>query len=155
MTALSIFVCLRWRIYIQSTTWFIGRVMSRPNTSWTGLLPLVVCYIGCTTKAAAARIPIHVSASYTYVSCRLYVRKIFPSTWCILSTVSFACGFPWDAVLVIIPSSFSINIFLNSWPRNSPPQSYVISTGHGYQTSHIVSTKFAIVVDFLLWYFVT
>ena len=29
-----------------------------------------------------------------------------------------------------------------------------VSTGHVYQTSHLVSTKFAIVVDFLLLYFV-
>ena len=33
-----------------------------------------------------------------------------------------------------------------SWPSNSPPRSYVISTVHVYRISHIVSTKFVIII---------
>ena len=144
-------VCLAWGIYLQSATWFIGSIMSRPKTSWTGLFSLVLWYVYCTAKAAAANIPIHGSASSTYISCRLYVR----CNWCILSMTAFDCGLPEEAGLVLIPYSFYIKLFLNSWPRNSHPQSYMIYTGHVYQTSHIVSTMFAIVIDFLSLYCAT
>ena len=69
--------------------------------------------------------------------------------------ISSACGFQVEEGLVLIPYSFSIKIFSNLRPRISPPWSYVISTGHRYQTSHIVSTKFAIVIAFLLLYCIT
>ena len=142
-------------MYIQSAMWFIGRIMSRPKTSWPEILPLDVWYVERTAKASAARIPDHGWGSSTYVFCRLYVRTRFPSTWCIISAIAFACRVPGDTGLVLIPYSFSIKLFFNSWPRNYPTRSYVISTGHGYRTSHVVSTKFAIVITFMLWYCVT
>ena len=54
--------------------------MSQPKTIWPELLTLVVQYLERTAKAAVARIPIHGSAPYTYVYCRLYVRTRSPST---------------------------------------------------------------------------
>ena len=77
--------------------------MYRTKTSCTGMFCLVLWYIDRTTKAAAARIPIHGSASSTYISCRLYVRARLPSTLCILSMIAFACGFPEESGLVLIP----------------------------------------------------
>ena len=155
MKLLYICVCLRWHVYLQSTTWIIVRIMFRPKTSWTRLLHLILWYVEHNAKAAASRIPIHVSASSTYVHCRCYVCAKFPSTWCILSTIASAYGFPGGAGLVLIPYSFSIKLLLNLWQRNYPPWSYVISTRHGYRTSHVVSTKFAIDIAFLLRYCVT
>ena len=38
------------------------------------------------------------------------------------------------------------------WLSNSLPWPYAISTGHGYCTSHVVSTKFAFVIAFLSLY---
>ena len=155
MTSLSICLCLRCRIYLQSATWFMGKIIYQPKTSCPRIFPLVVWYVERTAKAAAARIPIHGSSSSTYVSCRCYVRTILPSTLCILSTIAFAYGFPGDAGLVLIPYLFSIKLFVNSLPRNYPLRSYTTSTGHGYQTSHVVSTKFTIVIAFLSLYCVT
>ena len=141
MTSLSICVGLRCRIYLLSATWVMGRIVYQPKTSCPRLFPLVVWYVERTVKAAAARIPIHGSAPSAYFSCRWYVRTIFPINWCILSTVVFACGLPGDAGLVLLPYLFSIKIFFNLWPRNYPLWSYVISTSHGYQTSHVVSAN--------------
>ena len=95
---------------------------------------------------------IHGSELSMYASCRLYVRTIFPNTWCILYMVVFACEFPGEAGLALIPFSCSIKLLLNSWQRNSPPWSYVISAGHVYWTSHVVTTRFSIVIDFLSLY---
>ena len=77
--------------------------MSWPKNSLLGLLPLVVWYVERTAKAAAARISIRWSASYTYASCRLYVRTRFPITLRILSMIAFTYGFPGEAGLVLIP----------------------------------------------------
>ena len=66
--------------------------------------------------------------------------------------VAFACGLTEEACFVLIPYSCSTNLFLNSLPRIYPPHSYVISTGHGYHTRHVVSTKFAIFIAFLFLY---
>ena len=66
--------------------------------------------------------------------------------------VAFAFGFPEEAVFVFIPYSCSIKLTLKPLPGNYPYLSYVISTGHGYQTRHLVSTKLIIVIDFLLLY---
>ena len=134
--------------------WFIGRIIYQPSTSWPILLPIVRWYVERTEKAAAASNPIHGSASSTYGSFMLYFHARFPSDLCILSVVVFACGFPEESGLFLIPYSFSINLFLNLWPRNYPPRSYVISTGHGYRTSHVVSTKFTIAIAFLSLYYV-
>ena len=155
MKYLSICACLRWQIYLQSVTWYLGSIMSRPKIIWPGIWPLVVWYMERTAKGAVVRILIHGSDSSTYVSCRLYVRTRFLNTWCSLSMISFACWFTGKEGLFLIPYSFSIKIFLNLWLRNSPPLSYVFSTGLGYQTSHVVSTKLEIVVAFLLRYCVT
>ena len=46
---------------------------------WPGIFCLVRWYLIFTAKSAAARMPIHGSASSKYVSCRLYVCTIFPS----------------------------------------------------------------------------
>ena len=117
--------------------------MSWTNISQPGILPLVLWYVNRAYKDDAARIPIHGSVSFKYVSCRFYVRTRFPSTLFILSMIAFSCGFLGEYCLVLIKYSFSINIFKNLWPRNSPPWLYVISTGHVYRTSHVVYTKFA------------
>ena len=153
--SLLICVCLRWRMYLESAMWLMGSIMYQPNIIWPGILSFVLWYVDRTKKADASRIPIHGSASYIYVSCRLYVRTRFSSTWFIFSMIAFACGFRGEAVLVLILYSFSIRLFLNSLPRNSPPWSYVISTCYGYRTSHIVSNKFAIVIALLSMYCVT
>ena len=141
-------------MYLQYTMWFIWRIESWLKTSWPGLLPLFLWHVEHTETDAATRIPIHWSASYTYVSYRFYFLTRFPSTWCIISMISLSCGFPGESGLVLIIYSYYIKIFLNSWPRNYPPRSYVIYTGHRYRTSHIVSTKFAIVISFLSLYWV-
>ena len=141
-------------MYPQVTMWFIWRVISRPKTIWYGLFPLVRWYVYRTTKAAADRIPIHVSVLYTYVSCKLYVLTRLPNTLCILSMVLFACELLEEADLVKVQYSCSIKLFLNLWPRNYPSWLYGISTGHEYRTSHIVSTKCAIVITLLSQYYV-
>ena len=155
MNYLSNCACLCWCIYLQSSTWFIGSIVSRPKISWPGLLSLVVWYVDRIAKADSDRITINGTASSMYVYCKLYVRTRFPITWCIIYMILFACGFHGEAGLVLIPYLSSIKIFLNSWLRNYPPRSYVISTGHGFRTSPVVSTKFTIVIAFLSWYFVT
>ena len=151
ITSFSICSCLLWRFYLQFAMLFIGRIMYQTNTNWTRLFPLVRWYVDHTAKAASARIPIRVSASSTYISCSLYVSTRFPDTWCILYMVVFDYVFPEEYGLVLIPYSFSIQIFLNLWPRNSPPCSYMISIGREYQTSHIVFTKFANQYFFLVY----
>ena len=148
----SICVCSCWFIFLQFAIWLIGRIMYLPKTNCPGLFCLVHWYVLCTTKSAAASIPIHGSESSTYVSCRLYVRKIFPSTWYIISMVAPSCGFPGESGFVLISYSCSIKLLLNFSSRNYPPRSYVISTGHGYRTSLVVSTNFMITITFLLLY---
>ena len=66
--------------------------------------------------------------------------------------VAFDYGFPEEEGFFLIPYYCSIKLLLNSSPRNSPPRSYVISISHGFWTSHVVSTNFSIVIDFLLLY---
>ena len=128
--------------------------MSSPKTNWTEMLTLVRWYILCTTREAAARMPVHGSASSTYIYCRLYVSYVHDSLVLDVFVVAFSYGFPMESGLLLIPYTFSIKIILNLRPRNYLPWSYVISTGHGYWTSHVVSTKFAIFIALLLLYFV-
>ena len=135
--------------YISPTQYVIYReyhVYTKNYMAWN--LPLVMCYVNHTTKVAAARITIHGSASSTYISCRLYMRTRFPSSWCIISMIVLDCGLPRETGLVLIKYSFPIKLFLNLWPRNYTPRSYMISTGHGYRTSHVVSTKFSFAISF-------
>ena len=153
--SLFIFVCLTWRVYIQSAMWLVGGIMSLPKNNWPGIFYLFRLYVYITSKSAAAGIPINGSESSTYVSCIFYVRTRFPNNLCILSMAVFSCGFPGGSGLVLIMYSFSVKLFINLWPRNYPPRSYVIYTGHGYRTRHVVSTKFAIVIAFLSLYFIT
>ena len=54
--------------------------MSLPETNWPGIFSFNRLYVDRTENSAAAKIPINGSASSTYVSCRLYVRKSFPYT---------------------------------------------------------------------------
>ena len=84
--------------------------MSLPKNNWPGIFCLVQWYILCTAKAAADMMPIHGSASSTYVSCRLYVRTILPSTCCIIYMVALACGFPGESGFVLIPHSCSVKL---------------------------------------------
>ena len=126
--------------------------MSWTKTSCTGILPLVLCYVDHTKNSAASMIPIHGSASSTYVYFRLYVCTRLTINLCIISMMAFTYGLTGRYGLVLIPYSFSIRIFLNSRPRNYPHRSYVISTGHVYLTSYIVSTKLTIVINFLSLY---
>ena len=141
-------------MYLQFSIRLIGIIMYCPKTNWPILFCLVWWYVICTTKSAAARVTIHGSASSTYVSCGFQEHTIFPITWCIIYMVEFACEFPEEVGFVLIPCSCYINLLLNVCSRNSPPWSYTISTGRGYQTSDVVSTKFAIVVAFLSLYYV-
>ena len=106
----SIFVCLRWCIYLQSYTLFIGRIFSWTKSAGLECFTLVLWYVYCTVNGTVARIPIHGSTSYTNVSCRFYVCTRFPSNWCIISMISFACGFLGK--IVLIPYLFSIKLFL-------------------------------------------
>ena len=129
--------------------------MSSPKTNWTEMLTLVRWYILCTTREAAARMPVHGSASSTYIYCRLYVSYVHDSLVLDVFVVAFSYGFPMESGLLLIPYTFSIKIILNLRPRNYLPWSYVISTGHGYWTSHVVSTSFAIAIAFLFLYWVT
>ena len=115
---------------------------------------LVQWYLIRTGKAAAARKSIHGSELSTYVYCRLYVSYVHDSLVLDVFVVAFSYGFPMESGLLLIPYTFSIKIILNLRPRNYLPWSYVISTGHGYWTSQIVSTKSAIVIAFLLLYYV-
>ena len=128
--------------------------MSRPKTSWPGILPLVLWCMDRTAKAAPPTITTHGSASSTYTFCRLYVRTRFPINLCIISMMVPTCGFLGEYGLVLIPYWFYIKLHSNFSPRNSPPWSYTISTIHGYLTSYTVSTKFAITITFLLLYWV-
>ena len=66
--------------------------------------------------------------------------------------VTLTYRLPEEVCLVLIPYSCSTKLFLNSRPRNSPPQSYVISIGRVYHTNHVVSTKFAVIIAFLFLY---
>ena len=61
-------------------------------------------------------------------------------------------GFTKVLGLAVSPYSVSIMDFLNSWPINYDPWSYVISIFLGYPLNHIISTKFAIDVALLLSY---
>ena len=61
-------------------------------------------------------------------------------------------GFTKVLGLTIIPYSISIRYFLNSWPINYFPWSYVISIGLGYLDSHVVSTKLSIDIALLSFY---
>ena len=74
----------------------------------------------------------------------LQVRARFPWTWWIHSNT--ALGFVFSEVIGLagIPYSISIRYFLNLWPINSDPWSYVIFIGLGYLQIHVISTKFAI-----------
>ena len=85
--------------------------MSRPKTSWPVLLFLVLWYVDRTVKATATMIPIHGSASYTYVS--LYYTLLQGSLVLNLfsSMIFFTCGLSEEAGLVLIPYSFSIKLF--------------------------------------------
>ena len=134
-----------------SPIWYvlIWKIVSWPKDICPGLFTLVLWYVACITKANSTRITIFWSESSTYVSCRLYVRTRFPNTWCILSPIVSVWVFSGGVGLVLIPYSYSINPFLNSWPRNSPPWSYVIYIGQGYLTRHVVSSKFAVFIAFL------
>ena len=87
--------------------------MSQQKNNWPGLFCSVHCYVLHNAKAVAARIPIHGSASSTYVSCRLYVHTIFLNTWYNMYMVEFACGFPGYVGLVLIPYYCSIKLILN------------------------------------------
>ena len=153
INSFSVCSCFRWHVYLQLDIGLIGSIISFPNSIWPGIFCLFWCYVLHIKKSASARMPIHSSASSTYFSCRLYLRTRFPNNLCILSMVLFACGFPGETDLVLISYSCYIKILLNSWPSIYPPWSYAISAGHGYRTSHIVSTKFLIVIAFLLLYF--
>ena len=137
ITSFYICACLCWGINLQFAIWLIGRIMSRPNNNWPGLFCLVRWHLSCTANSAAVRITIQGSESSIYVSCRLKERIRFPNHWWVLSIITFACGFLEESGLVPIPYSCSIKLFLNSWPRNSPPRSYMISTGQVYCTSHV------------------
>ena len=66
--------------------------------------------------------------------------------------VAFDCILPGEAGFAFIPYSVSIKIFLNLRPKNSPPQSDMISIGQGYLVIHVISTKFAIFIALLLLY---
>ena len=61
-------------------------------------------------------------------------------------------GFPKVLGLEVIPYSVLIRYFLNLWPINSDPWSYVIYIGLGYLDINVVSTNFAIDIALLSLY---
>ena len=128
--------------------------MYLPKTNCPALFCLVRWYVLCTAEVDAAMMPINGSSSSIYIFCILQERTRFPITTCILSMIFFAYGFPKEAYLVLIVYYCSIKIVSNLLPRDSPPWLYVIFTCHGYRSSHIVSTKLAIINAFLSLYYV-
>ena len=74
---------------------------------------------------------------------------MFPTAWWIRSNILLEVGFLEVLVLAVIPYSFSIGYFLNSWPISYDPWSYMISIGLGYLVNHVVSTMF--VIDNTIW----
>ena len=73
-------------------------------------------------------------------------------TWWILSNIEFPCGFATVAHLALIPYSFLIGPFLNTWPWTSFPRSYVIILELGYLHTHFCYTRFDIVSAYLSLY---
>ena len=76
----------------------------------------------------------------------------FSRTWWICPNIVLELGFPEVLGLAVIPYYFPIRDFLNSWPINYYPWSYMISIGLGYLVNHVVYTKFDIVIALLLSY---
>ena len=144
--------CSCWRIYLQLSTLDIGRIISCPKTSCPGLLPLTLWYMEHTMKAYADSIPIHGSASSTYVSCILYIRTRFTITWWILYGIAFLWGFPGEYGLVLIANSTFIKLFLNLRPINYPPflLLYWFIPNHPV-TGLIIVTGFNINISSPLW----
>ena len=127
--------------------------MSHLKISCPSHLYLTLWFVEHTSKEDADNIPIHSSASSTYVSSRLYVLTIFPSAWLILYMIEFSWGLPGAYDLVLIPYYYSIKLFLNLWQIHYTPRSYVIPTGQVYLTRYVVSSRFVILVTFLSLYF--
>ena len=121
-------LCLFWYVFVSYDV-----CISNFLYDWLGVSciapkligPECFVYSGGTyfvpAKAVAARMPIHGSASSTYVSCRLYERTRFPSNWCIISMVAFASGLPEGAGFFLTPYYCFIKILLNSRLSNYPP----------------------------------
>ena len=59
---------------------------------------------------------------------------------------------PWGIWLSLNPLFLFYQVILNSWPSNYPNLPYEVSTGHGYWTSHVVFTKFTLIIPFLSMY---
>ena len=57
--SLLIWAWFRWRINSQSTSCFIGRIISWLNTNWPGLQPFNPLVVEKITNYAAAQMPIH------------------------------------------------------------------------------------------------
>ena len=104
-------------------------------------------------NSAAARMSDHGSSLSTYVYLMLKLCTRFPRNWWIRSNIALEVGFTKVLGLAVIPHSVSIIYFLNLWPINSDPWSYVISIGLWYLVSHVVSTKFVLDIALLSSYF--
>ena len=81
----------------------------------------------------------------------LQVHTRFTRTCLIRSNIASDVVFLEVLGLVVILYSISIKYFLNSWPINYFPWSYVVSIGLGYLDVHLVSTKFATGIALLLF----
>ena len=73
-------------------------------------------------------------------------------TWWIISNIELTCGFAVVSHLALILYSVSIRSFLNAWPRNSFPLSYVIIVRWGYLHNHVFPNRFDIAAACLLLY---
>ena len=108
--------------------------MYRPNTNLPGLFNILVVRIsynkGWYRKDSNLRV------SFIYIC-------ITPNTLWFLSMIVSAYGLPEEADLVLIMYWCSVKLFLNLWPMNSLTWSYMITTGHGYQTIKVGLTNFA------------
>ena len=82
----------------------------------------------------------------TWVWLMLQVLTRFPRTWLTRYNIVLDMGSPKVIDLETIPYYVSVRDVLNLQPIDSDPWSYVISIGIGYLYSHVVSTKFAIVI---------
>ena len=82
------------------------------------------------------------------------VHTRFSTTSQIRSIIEFACRFSVVAHLDFITYQFLLNCFVNAWPRNSFPRSYIIIVGLRYLHNHVCCTRFAIIAACLSLYYI-
>ena len=101
---------------------------------------------------------------YNYHTWISIIYICFLQIICAYKVLQYLMYFLYDYVCLYVPGGVSLSLntilffykgILNVLLRNSPSWLYMISTVHGYQTSHIVSNTFVIIIAFLSLYRVT